>query len=50
MATGGSTNHTLHLVAMARAAGIPLNWDDFADISARHAAARARSIPTAWPT
>ena len=34
LATGGSTNHTLHLVAMARAAGIGLNWDDFADLSA----------------
>jgi phosphogluconate dehydratase len=34
MATGGSTNHTLHLVAMARAAGIKLNWDDFAQVSA----------------
>lgn len=34
MATGGSTNHTLHLVAMARAAGIVLTWDDFADVSA----------------
>ncbi|MEJ1157078.1 phosphogluconate dehydratase [Prosthecomicrobium sp. N25] len=33
-ATGGSTNHTLHLVAMARAAGIALNWQDFADLSA----------------
>ena len=32
-ATGGSTNHTLHLVAMARAAGIELNWSDFADLS-----------------
>ena len=32
-ATGGSTNHTLHLVAMARAAGIYLTWDDFADLS-----------------
>ncbi len=32
-ATGGSTNHTIHLVAMARAAGIQLNWDDFADLS-----------------
>jgi len=32
-ATGGSTNHTLHLVAMARAAGIELTWDDFADLS-----------------
>ena len=33
MATGGSTNHTLHLVAMARAGGIRLNWDDFAEVS-----------------
>jgi phosphogluconate dehydratase len=33
MATGGSTNHTLHLVAMARAAGIAITWDDFADLS-----------------
>jgi phosphogluconate dehydratase len=32
-ATGGSTNHTLHLVAIARAAGITLTWDDFADLS-----------------
>jgi len=27
LATGGSTNHTMHLVAMARAAGILINWD-----------------------
>jgi phosphogluconate dehydratase len=33
LATGGSTNHTLHLVAMARAAGIAINWDDFNDLS-----------------
>jgi phosphogluconate dehydratase len=32
-ATGGSTNHTLHLVAIARAAGMRLTWDDFADLS-----------------
>jgi len=32
-ATGGSTNHTLHLVAMARAAGIDLTWQDMAEIS-----------------
>ncbi len=31
LATGGSTNHTMHLVAMARAAGIQINWDDFSD-------------------
>jgi phosphogluconate dehydratase len=34
LATGGSTNHTLHLVAMAAAAGIKLTWGDFADLSA----------------
>jgi phosphogluconate dehydratase len=34
LATGGSTNHTLHLVAMAAAAGITLTWDDFSDLSA----------------
>jgi phosphogluconate dehydratase len=33
LATGGSTNHTLHLVAMARAAGIVIDWDDFAELS-----------------
>jgi phosphogluconate dehydratase len=32
-ATGGSTNHLLHLVAIARAAGIDLRWDDFAALS-----------------
>lgn len=32
-ATGGSTNHTLHLVAMAAAAGIVLTWDDLSDLS-----------------
>jgi phosphogluconate dehydratase len=34
LATGGSTNHTIHLVAMAHAAGITINWDDFNDLSA----------------
>ncbi len=33
LATGGSTNHTLHLVAMARACGIVLSWDDFDALS-----------------
>lgn len=33
LATGGSTNHTLHLPAMAAAAGIILSWEDFADLS-----------------
>ena len=32
-ATGGSTNHTLHLPAMAAAAGIKLTWEDFSDLS-----------------
>jgi phosphogluconate dehydratase len=32
-ATGGSTNHTLHLIAMAAAAGIKLTWDDFSDLA-----------------
>jgi phosphogluconate dehydratase len=34
LATGGSTNHTIHLIAMARAAGIIINWDDMSDLSA----------------
>ncbi len=34
LATGGSTNHTIHLVAMARTAGIRIDWDDFSDLSA----------------
>jgi phosphogluconate dehydratase len=33
MATGGSTNHTIHWVAVARAAGIVLSWDDIDEIS-----------------
>ncbi|MEV4102799.1 phosphogluconate dehydratase [Nonomuraea sp. NPDC049649] len=33
LATGGSTNHTLHLVAMAAAAGIVLTWDDLSQLS-----------------
>ncbi len=33
LATGGSTNHTIHLIAMARAAGIVLTWDDFDALS-----------------
>ena len=33
-ATGGSTNHTIHLVAIARAAGIILTWDDFDALAA----------------
>jgi phosphogluconate dehydratase len=33
-ATGGSTNHTIHLIAMARAAGVLIDWTDFSDLSA----------------
>ena len=33
LATGGSTNHTLHLVAMARAAGVLIDWSDFDELS-----------------
>lgn len=33
LATGGSTNHTIHLIAIARAAGIHINWDDFSELS-----------------
>ncbi|MFC7344063.1 phosphogluconate dehydratase [Saccharopolyspora griseoalba] len=33
LATGGSTNHTLHLPAIAAAAGIELTWDDFSELS-----------------
>jgi phosphogluconate dehydratase len=32
-ATGGSTNHTMHLIAMANAAGIKITWDDMSDLS-----------------
>jgi phosphogluconate dehydratase len=33
LASGGSTNHTIHLVAIARAAGILINWEDFDQLS-----------------
>ncbi|HET7604457.1 MAG TPA: phosphogluconate dehydratase [Sphingomicrobium sp.] len=33
LATGGSTNHFIHLPAIARAAGILIDWQDFADLS-----------------
>ncbi|MEM6453589.1 MAG: phosphogluconate dehydratase [Acidobacteriota bacterium] len=33
LATGGSTNHTIHLIAIGRAAGIRLDWDDFDALS-----------------
>lgn len=44
LATGGSTNHTLHLVAIAAAAGIRLDWDDFAALSP-HVPLLARIYP-----
>jgi phosphogluconate dehydratase len=33
LATGGSTNHTIHLIAIARAAGIIINWEDMSKLS-----------------
>lgn len=33
LTTGGSTNHTIHLIAIARAAGIIITWDDFSKLS-----------------
>ncbi|MBK8158876.1 MAG: phosphogluconate dehydratase [Rhodospirillaceae bacterium] len=33
VATGGSTNHTIHLIAVAAAAGVKIDWADFAEIS-----------------
>ena len=33
LATGGSTNHTIHLIAMARAAGVIIDWQDFDELS-----------------
>ena len=33
LATGGSTNHLIHWVAVARAAGITIDWNDFSDLS-----------------
>ena len=33
LATGGSTNHAIHIMAMARAAGVIVNWQDLSDLS-----------------
>lgn len=33
LASGGSTNHSIHMVALARAAGLHLTWDDLSDLS-----------------
>jgi phosphogluconate dehydratase len=49
LATGGSTNHAIHLPAMARAAGIKLDWQDLDELSAA-VPLIARSIPTARVT
>ncbi|MGU9951070.1 MAG: phosphogluconate dehydratase [Gammaproteobacteria bacterium WSBS_2016_MAG_OTU1] len=44
LASGGSTNHTLHLPAMARACGILIDWNDFADLS-KHVPLLCRLYP-----
>ncbi|WP_434211914.1 phosphogluconate dehydratase [[Pseudomonas] boreopolis] len=44
MATGGSTNHTIHWIAVARAAGIVLTWDDM-DLISRTVPLLARVYP-----
>ena len=44
LATGGSTNHTIHLVAMAAAAGLRITWQDFSDLS-EHVPLLARIYP-----
>jgi len=49
MATGGSTNHTIHWIAVARAAGIQLTWDDMDALSSSSRCWPA-SIPMAKPT
>ncbi|MDO6749322.1 dihydroxy-acid dehydratase domain-containing protein, partial [Gilvimarinus sp. 1_MG-2023] len=33
LATGGSTNHTMHIIAIAAAAGVIIDWQDFSDLS-----------------
>jgi phosphogluconate dehydratase len=44
LASGGSTNHTIHLLAIAAAAGIRLEWEDFAELSP-HVPLLARIYP-----
>jgi len=46
-ATGGSTNHTIHLLAMAAAAGIKLTWQDISDLSDT-VPLIARVYPNGW--
>jgi phosphogluconate dehydratase len=43
-ATGGSTNHAIHLVAMARAAGVLIDWDDLDELS-QHTPLLVRAYP-----
>ena len=49
LATGGSTNHTLHLLAIAQAAGIQLTWQDMSELS-HVVPTLARIYPNARPT
>jgi phosphogluconate dehydratase len=50
-ATGGSTNHTIHLIAMAAAAGIRLTWQDISPTSPTIGdRCSPASIRTGWPT
>jgi phosphogluconate dehydratase len=49
LATGGSTNHLIHWVAVARAAGILIDWSDFAELSAA-TPLLARVYPNGRPT
>ena len=49
LATGGSTNHLIHWVAVARAAGITIDWNDFPG-SRAWCRCWPASIPTAAPT
>ncbi len=44
LATGGSTNHTIHLPAIARAAGILIDWDDF-DVLSQNIPPARKNIP-----
>ncbi|MGH7119334.1 MAG: phosphogluconate dehydratase [Acetobacteraceae bacterium] len=44
LATGGSTNHTIHLIAIGQAAGLRITWDDFNDLS-DHVPLLARIYP-----
>jgi phosphogluconate dehydratase len=49
LATGGSTNHLIHWVAVARSAGIKIDWNDFAELSSV-VPLLARVYPNGRPT